>query len=135
MNKLPPLKCSIPYCNNTVGYHKKHKNGTYQNKQVCAHHRKSGKAEVDAWKLSNGCANVDAHYGFACVSSTILHSAQLDINHIDGNNLNRNTDNVEVLCKMCHVLVTINERHHTPNGHRKYNTQNNFNDLFTFVCE
>lgn len=133
MKRIPKLKCSIPYCTTTVGFHKKNKNGTHANKQVCEYHRRRGKAETDIWKLSQGCANKDAHYGFACVSSTILHSATLDINHIDGNNLNRDPKNIEVLCKMCHTVVTINEGHHTPTGPRTWKYDNNFDDLFTII--
>lgn len=133
MKKLPPLKCSIPHCNNNVGYHKAHKNGTHQNKQVCEYHRKAGKEEVDAWKMSQGCANKDAHYGFACVSMDILHPATLDINHIDGNNLNRDPENIEVLCKMCHTVVTIQEGHHTKTGPRQWPQNPVFDALFHFV--
>ena len=135
MNKLPPLKCSLPFCNNSVGYHKKHKNGTYANKQVCQAHRNTRKNELDVWKMSQGCANIDAHYGFACVSSTILNPATLDLNHIDGNNLNREPNNIEVLCKMCHTIVTINEGHHTKTGPRKWKYDNNFDSLFQFVID
>ena len=106
---LKHLKCSMPNCNNTVGQHSKTKN---TNKQVCAAHRKKRKHQVDKWKLDQGCANKDGHYGFPCVSKTILHPAQLDINHIDGNNGNRDESNIECLCKMCHTLVTLNNEHH-----------------------
>jgi 5-methylcytosine-specific restriction endonuclease McrA len=133
MKKLPPLTCSLPHCSRKVGYHKAHKNGTHQNKQVCNYHRKAGKHEVDAWKMSQGCANKDAHYGFACVSMDILHPATLDINHIDGNNLNRNPENIEVLCKMCHTVVTIQEGHHTKIGPRKWPKNPLFDELFHFV--
>lgn len=106
---LPYLKCSMPNCHNTVGQHDKAKN---KNKQVCDPHRKTRKHEVDKWKSHCGCANRDGHYGFPCVCTTILDPATLDINHIDGNNMNRNPSNIEVLCKMCHTLVTIRNEHH-----------------------
>lgn len=99
----------MPNCNNTVGQHNKAKN---QNKQVCEAHRKSKKHEVDRWKMNQGCANKDGHYGFPCVSTVILDPAQLDINHIDGNNNNRDPLNIEVLCKMCHPIVTLRNGHH-----------------------
>lgn len=133
MNKLPHLKCSIPHCNKSVGYHKAHKNGTHRNKQVCEFHRHAGKEEVDAWKMSQGCNNKDAHYGFACVSVEILHPTTLDINHIDGNNLNRDPDNIEVLCAMCHRYVTHLEGHHTKTGPRTYPANKMFDKLFHFV--
>lgn len=133
MNKLPHLKCSIPHCNKSVGYHKAHKNGTHRNKQVCEFHRHAGKEEVDVWKMSQGCNNKDAHYGFACVSVEILHPTTLDINHIDGNNLNRDPENIEVLCAMCHRYVTHLEGHHTKTGPRTYPANKMFDELFHFV--
>jgi len=109
MATLTFLKCSYPNCTNTVGQHSKVKN---TNKQVCSAHRTHRKREVDKWKMDKGCANSDGHYGFPCVSSEILDPATLDINHIDGNNANRNESNIEVLCKMCHTVVTIRNGHH-----------------------
>lgn len=112
---LKYLKCSLPTCHNTVGQHKEN-----QNKQFCHAHRKHRKHEVDKWKMDQGCANRDGHYGFPCVSRTILDPVQLDINHIDGNNTNRDEKNTEVLCKMCHPVVTIRNGHHlTPIGTRR----------------
>ncbi len=109
MATLRFLKCSIPNCNNTVGQHSKQNN---KNKQVCEPHRKARKHEVDKWKLDKGCANKDGHYGFPCMAKGFNHSAQLDINHIDGNNSNRDPSNIEVLCRLCHPIVTINNEHH-----------------------
>jgi hypothetical protein len=126
--KLPFLKCSFPGCRRTVGYHRKGQKG---NKQTCDYHRKKGKWEIEQWKLESGCANKDSHYGFECVSSQIIHPATLDINHIDGNNHNRDPENIEILCKMCHTVVTLNEKHHLdPVGKRKHIPKNNFGDIF-----
>jgi hypothetical protein len=109
MTTLTHLKCSMPNCPNSVGQHSKTKNTS---KQVCSAHRKKRKNEVDTWKMQQGCANHNGHYGFPCVCSTILDPATLDINHIDGNNGNRDPNNIEVLCKMCHTKVTMNSGHH-----------------------
>jgi hypothetical protein len=109
MATLKHLKCSMPNCPNTVGQHSKTKNTS---KQVCSAHRTKRKNEVDTWKMQQGCANHNGHYGFPCVCSTILDPATLDINHIDGNNGNRDPSNIEVLCKMCHTKVTMNSGHH-----------------------
>lgn len=103
------LKCSFPTCNNTVGQHSKALN---TNKQVCEQHRGAKKGEIDRWKISKGCANQSGHYGFMCSSTNILDPVQLDINHIDGNNDNRDSTNVEVLCAMCHRMVTKLSNHH-----------------------
>lgn len=117
MNR-PFLKCSLPFCNNTAGQHDKAKN---KNKQVCDPHRKTKKDETDRYKLAQGCSNIDGHYGFECVSKTILDPATLDINHIDGNNMNRDSSNIEVLCKMCHTLVTIRSNHHKKPNEKRAN--------------
>ena len=109
MTILTKLKCSFPGCGNTVGQHSKLKN---TNKQVCSAHRKQRKHEVDKWKMDKRCANHDGHYGFPCVCTVILHPSTLDINHIDGNNCNREESNIEILCKMCHTHVTIKHEHH-----------------------
>lgn len=97
----------MPNCHNTVGQHRSNKN-----KQVCSAHRKQRKHEVDIFKMATGCSNKYGKYGFPCVCNNIFHSATLDINHIDGNNLNRDPSNIEVLCKMCHTVVTLNHEHH-----------------------
>ena len=109
MTTLKHMKCSMPNCENTVGQHSKSKNS---NKQVCSAHRTNRKTEVDIWKMNKGCANKDGHYGFPCVCSTIIEPMTLDINHIDGNNGNRDPNNIEVLCKMCHPVVTVRNGHH-----------------------
>jgi hypothetical protein len=36
-----------------------------------------------------------------------LHSCQLDVDHIDGNNKNNSLDNLQTLCANCHRLKTI----------------------------
>lgn len=98
----------MPNCHNTVGQHDAKKN---VNKQVCAAHRSTRKNEVDKWKMDQGCNN-KGQYGFPECTSVVIDPCQLDINHIDGNNDNRAENNIEVLCCMCHRLVTIREEHH-----------------------
>jgi hypothetical protein len=109
MTTLKHMKCSMPNCHNTVGQHSKQKN---VNKQVCSAHRNSRKNEVDKWKMDAGCANKNGKYGFPCTATEILDPVQLDINHVDGNNDNRDEKNVEVLCCLCHRMVTLREEHH-----------------------
>ena len=106
---LPYLKCSFPGCCRTVGQHNKKTNA---NQTMCSYHRGKGKHEVDRWKMNNGCANKDSHYGFPCVVTVILSPDTIDVNHIDGNNLNRHESNIETLCKMCHAKVTLLNGHH-----------------------
>lgn len=98
----------MPNCSNTVGQHSKKLN---TNKTVCSAHRNSKKKHVDAWKMNQGCNN-KGQYGIVKCNSVILDPCQLDINHIDGNNANRDEKNIEVLCSNCHRLVTIRNQHH-----------------------
>lgn len=99
----------MPWCNNTVGQHKIGKN-----KQVCEIHRNSKQHEVDKFKMSHGCANHGGlRYGFPCYcKQAVIDPQQLDINHIDGNNLNRDPSNIEILGVACHRLVTKRFEHH-----------------------
>lgn len=126
MTTLKFLKCSIPNCNNTVGQHSKLKN---VNKQLCEPHRKTKKSEADKWKMDQGCNN-KGQYGFPCTTKEIVDPCQLDINHIDGNNNNRDPSNIEVLCANCHRVVTVrNDHHKTPRESRRAKIVDN--GLFT----
>jgi len=126
---LTHVKCSMPSCCNTVGQHSKRLN---KNMQVCSAHRKHKKHEVDKWKMSQGCANKNGKYAFPCVCSTILDPATLDINHIDGTNSNRDPSNIEVLCKMCHTVVTLREEHHLGKTKSKRTASLEDTNLFDF---
>lgn len=131
--RLNYLKCSMPNCYNTVGQHSSALN---KNKQVCATHRGNRKNEVDDWKLRSGCSNKDSHYGFPCVSTYILDPCQIDINHIDGNNDNRDPSNIECLCAMCHRLVTIRNEHHIQTkASRRPVFDESLNKIFTGLFE
>lgn len=127
MATLKHLKCSIPSCSNTVGQHSKQLNS---NKQVCGPHRSSRKNEADTWKLNQGCNN-QGQYGIPKCASVVIDPCQLDINHIDGNNDNRNPNNIEILCSNCHRVITIRNQHHLqPNSSRRAKIEDP-NGLFT----
>jgi hypothetical protein len=115
MANLWAPKCALPGCNEPVGYHAKYERigqaPGYKWKMFCTAHRGRKKHEVDAWKMSIGCANVDAHHGFKC-TSTITKPGQLDINHMDGDRHNNDPKNLEPLCRVCHSRVTHEEGHH-----------------------
>lgn len=123
-------KCALPDCTNRVGYHKKYNRAGqspgYRWKMFCNFHRGAGKVVVDSWKLKQGCANTDAHHGFKCTSH-ITGPEQLDINHIDGDRHNNNSENLECLCGVCHSRVTIDNGHYL----NRYSNQVELNpDLF-----
>lgn len=109
--------CTLPGCKNLVSYHKK-KGNSYKWKMFCEDHRNARKFEVDAWKLNQGCANIDAHHGFKCTSH-ITDASQLDVNHVDGDRNNQQDTNLEILCKVCHQRVTVDNGHHN----NRYNNQ------------
>lgn len=111
--KLWAPTCAVPDCTNLVAYHKKTGN-IFKWKMFCEPHRDPAqlKHSADRWKMSEGCSNTDAHHGFKC-TSFITNASQLDINHIDGNRTNQTKENLEVLCKICHQRVTIENGHHT----------------------
>jgi len=111
--KLWAPQCALPGCINLVSYHNKNGN-FFRWMMFCNPHRNPAqlKAEVDRWKLSQGCANTDAHHGFKCTSH-ISNASQLDVNHIDGDRHNQIESNLEILCKVCHMRVTLDNGHHT----------------------
>ena len=62
----------------------------------------------------NYCENIDGRLGFVC-TTTILLAAQLEVDHIDGNHLNNDLENLQTLCGCCHKYKTIiNEDWKTP---------------------
>jgi 5-methylcytosine-specific restriction endonuclease McrA len=77
----------------------------------CSPHKGALKAEVDNWKMGKGCENKDLRHGFLCTSH-ITDVTQLDVNHRDGNRHNQDPDNLEILCKICHQRVTMDNKHH-----------------------
>lgn len=68
--------------------------------KFCAHHRKSAyqpEFKYRAYK-KNHCEKC----GFVAV-----HSAQLDVDHKDGNKKNTAVSNLQTLCANCHRLKTV----------------------------
>jgi len=134
MNKNSYIKCSLPNCHQKVGYHRikalKRSDGfSIVWKNLCEKHRTGiGKDLVDRWKLLQGCCNQNGKYGLAC-TSVISDPGQLQINHIDGNNANRNDNNIEVICGNCHTLATKINKHHMPNRNDRHSAIGN-PDLF-----
>lgn len=132
VTKLSP-KCSLPSCKNQVWYHKKYQkadgNTGFKWKSMCNEHRGASKHEVDNFKLSNGCANRNGlAYDFSC-GSTVTHSAQIAINHKDGNRQNTAPSNIECLCHNCHARVTLEAGHYN----NRYDTEIPLPDIFEYV--
>ncbi|NBO35927.1 hypothetical protein EBU91_00045 [bacterium] len=130
------VKCSVPNCCNKVGYHRAKNRKFFDGfsirwKAVCEKHRNGiGKDLTDSWKLQQGCNNHTGKYGGVPCVSVITHPSQLEINHIDGNNLNRDANNIEVLCSNCHRLATMQQDHHMPKvGKNKIGNKSLFPNL------
>lgn len=64
------------------------------------------------------CENVDSRLGFRC-TTTILLSAQLEVDHIDGNPANNDPDNLQTLCACCHKYKTITEEDYKSPGRKE----------------
>jgi len=137
MSRYDYVKCSIPNCCNKVGYHRVKSAKLFDGfsvkwKTVCEKHRNGlGKTITDNWKLQNGCSNRTGKYGGIPCNCVITDPSQLEINHIDGNNFNRDESNIEVLCSNCHRLATMTQNHHLPNNSHKVRVGNSelFPDL------
>jgi hypothetical protein len=57
----------------------------------------------------NHCENQDGRLGFVC-TATIIHSRQLDLDHIDGNHNYNLPSNLQTICKNCHAQKTWLQR-------------------------
>ena len=47
------------------------------------------------------CENVDGRLGYVCTAH-IPYSGALELDHIDGNQVNNKLNNIQTLCKVCH---------------------------------
>lgn len=125
-------KCGWHTCTNLVRYHDKYVkvDGTVGAiwKMFCEYHRTTAKIEIDEWKLSQGCTNVDTHLGFKCESKEIVDPELIQVNHIDGNRLNTDFKNLECLCKPCHDRISLELNH---NQNRYSFVNKNFDKFFT----
>jgi len=65
----------------------------------------------------NYCENTMGFLGFTC-TATIVDSAQLDVDHIDGNPENNEVNNLQTLCKNCHAMKTLNNKDYLTPGRK-----------------
>lgn len=63
------------------------------------------------------CENVDSRLGFRC-TTTILITAQLEVDHIDGDPSNDDIENLQTLCGCCHAYKTHTEKDYATPGRK-----------------
>ena len=74
------------------------------------------------------CENIDGQLGFKCPVPTIedwvgFEIGCLDLDHLDGDHNNNNTENVKTFCKLCHNRKSID----SGDCSNKKNSARNFN--------
>ena len=99
-------ECININCNNNVTYSRTNADGTKRWRPVCD---KCHRASYGAIPLREGiivvkkdyCENVDSRFGYKCTAH-IPYSGALELDHIDGNQVNNKLNNIQTLCKVCH---------------------------------
>ena len=117
MQKLVAIserKCSVPGCNK-LGQHmgRYRKDGSPSRRDKCdKHHRIQYEIGDWAYKVHRKtyCENVDSRLGFQCTTTIIDPEWQLDADHINGDPTDNRPENIQTLCKCCHVIKTKQEQ-------------------------
>ena len=90
MRDLERRRCATPDCDNLAT-----RKDSNRYDRFCNSCRKNPYRALVKKKNCRSC-------GFIAV-----HSAQLDVDHIDGNHFNNDVSNLQVLCANCHRLKTM----------------------------
>ena len=107
-------KCINEGCNNNVSIRNW---GNWSFKSECSRCQSARKKGILIQGIirhkKNYCENIDGHLGFRCPvqkkENWIGFESALDLDHIDGNNNNNQTENVKTYCKMCHTKKGIEQ--------------------------
>ena len=124
MIKIP--SCAVAGCEQPASWVRRNKDGSKKYRITCNKHRKM------SLKLTKKdyCENIDGRLGFKC-TSTILDPCQLQLDHIDGDRYNNDSNNHQTLCACCHAYKTHIEKDHL----KRYNKQaaTTFNSIFQYI--
>ena len=93
--------CINKGCNRKVA-----KSGKYKLRPVCwkCHEASYGKRPLEegvSFTKKDYCENIDGRFGYKC-TAPIPYPGALELDHIDGNQLNNIPKNIQTLCKVCH---------------------------------
>jgi len=94
---MSKVVCEFKNCNNSFEYKANKKFCSKSCKWNSREHRTMRKRPYRGF-VQDKCSNC----GFVPI-----HSCQLDIDHIDGNNKNNSISNLQTLCSNCHRLKTF----------------------------
>jgi len=125
-HKLPAMadrpRCCVAGCDRPkmpMGQY--NKSGEPQWRKICSKHHnnhlatRNGFESVTEFKNSTHpylqfrkkhCENIDGRFGFTCTAE-IQISAQLQVDHKNGNPHDNNPRNLQTLCANCHIFKTI----------------------------
>jgi 5-methylcytosine-specific restriction endonuclease McrA len=117
-------KCINDGCNNRgqfIGNYRKDGSPIFRNYCALCHRKRSASKKgmtVAEWTNQSHpylkyrktyCENAKGDkagwLGYKC-TTTIVHTLQLDVDHLDGNPTNNDPDNLITLCKCCHSIKT-----------------------------
>lgn len=131
-------RCEVKGCSNPAAWVSYRKDGSKMYRRradtgyVCvAHHQElTGASQgltARQWVIKDHpylkhrkeyCENQDGRLGYVC-TSTIVHSVQLDVDHVDGNPYNHDPSNLQTLCKCCHAYKSIKNGDYKTPGRKK----------------
>ena len=127
-------KCCHPGCNNlqvTMGPNYNY-SGLPGYRKWCQTHYNQRKANNAGFKTiteyannlspyrkhrKDYCENKDGRLGYKC-RHKVRHSAQLQVDHIDGNPYNHNISNLQTLCANCHIYKTHAKKDYATPGRK-----------------
>lgn len=117
-------KCVVPGCTK-LGQHMGtyRKDGSPGRRAKCEKHHKIDYG-LGGWSYKihrkKYCENIDGRIGFTCTSTIIDPEWQLDADHINGNPSDDRPENIQTLCKCCHVIKTKMEGDYLTSGRKAY---------------